>query len=93
MTWAEVARRSNLSKTTTTRIKNNTDHRGHPYQPRYQVVMKLGIGLGLNMGDYRRLQEAAFPQSRLLSDLLRMKTVDNANDYLAEKGIPLFDKD
>ena len=90
MTWAELARRSNLSKATTTRIKKNTDHRGHPFQPTYNVVLKVSIGLGIGIKGYLRLFEAAFPQSRELETLLKCGNVTKAEIYLAEKGLPLL---
>ena len=90
MTWAELARQSNLSKATTTRIKNNTDHRGHPFQPSYNDILMVSIGLGIGLEGYQRLFETAIPQTRELETLLKCGNVTKANLYLAEKGLPLL---
>lgn len=92
MTWAELARRSDLSKATTTRIKNNTDHRGRPFQPSYHDVLKVAIGLGIGIEGHQRLLEAVFPQTQELEAILKCGSVNKANLYLEEKGLPLIDK-
>lgn len=92
MTWAELARRSNLSKSTTTRIRKDTDYRGHIFQPSYHDVLKVSIGLGIGAEGYQRLLEAAFPQTRELERLLKYDNVTDAEIYLAEKGLPPLSK-
>ncbi len=86
---AELARRSNLSKTTVSRICQNTNHKGTSYSPTHIIVMAVCVGLGLNKEEAREAFFAAFPELRLFETILekRLDIID-ANALLDENGVP-----
>ena len=89
--YAELARKSHLSKTTVHRIVTDTDHRGNPYHTSIDVVAALVIAFQLNDKEANELFHAAFPQFRLWKEARdRHYTIEKTNDFLHDNGFPVL---
>ena len=89
--YAELARKSYLSKTTIHRIITNKDHRGNTYRTSLEVVAALVIAFQLNDEEANELFHAAFPQFRIWKEARdKHYSIEETNDLLYAKGFPVL---
>ena len=92
--YAELARKSYLSKTTIHRIITNKDHRGNTYRTSVEAVAALVIAFQLNDEEANELFHAAFPQFQVWKEARdKHLSVTDTNALLAEKKLPLLTKE
>ena len=89
--FAELARKSYLSKTTIHRIITNKDHRGNTYRTSVEAVAALVIAFQLNDEEANELFHAAFPQFQVWK-VARDKhySIEETNDLLYDRGLPVL---
>jgi len=90
-TAAYLAQKSNLSKTTISRILRNKNDKGSSYLPTDGVVMAISLALKLSRNEWEELMLAAFPERMVWFDALdRHDSVAETNVRLYEQGLPLL---
>ncbi len=88
---AYLAQKSNLSKTTISRILRDRNDKGSSYLPTDSVVMSISLAFGLNRNEWEELTLAAFPERIIWLDALdHHDSVANTNVRLYEQGLPLL---
>ena len=87
---AELARKSGQSKATISRITNYKN--GNPkYQPSLRTIQAIALALKLSREQRKELFDTAFPEFRVWEEAAEHGyTVDETNDILYEKGLPLL---
>ena len=89
--YAELARKSYLSKTTIHRIITNKDHRGNTYRTSVEAVAALVIAFQLNDEEANELFHAAFPQFWVWKEARdKHYSIEETNDLLFERGFPVL---
>ena len=89
--YAELARKSYLSKTTIHRIITNKDHRGNTYRTSVEAVAALVIAFQLNDEEANELFHAAFPQFWVWKEARdKHYAIEETNDLLFERGFPVL---
>ena len=89
--YAELARKSYLSKTTIHRIITNKDHRGNTYRTSVEAVAALAIAFQLNDEEANELFHAAFPQFWVWKEARdKHYSIEETNDLLFERGFPVL---
>ena len=86
----ELARESGQSKATISRITNYKN--GNPkYQPSLRTIQAIALALKLSREQRKELFDTAFPEFRVWEEAAEQGyTVDETNDILYEKGLPLL---
>lgn len=91
--YADLARKTGLSKATVHRLVANSDNRGHAYHTTIEVVHALAIAFQLDDAEFVELFLAAFPQFPILMEARRKKlSVEDTNKVLIENGYPPITK-
>ena len=91
--YADLARKTGLSKATIHRLVTNSDNRGSTYHTTIEVVHALAIAFQLDDTEFNELFLAAFPQLSILMEARRNKwSVEYTNKVLIEKGYPPITK-
>ena len=87
---ARLARESGQSKATISRITNYKN--GNPkYQPLLRTIQAIALALKLSREQRKKLFDTAFPEFRVWEEVAeQVYTVDETNDILYEKGLPLL---
>ena len=87
---ARLARESGQSKATISRITNYKN--GNPkYQPSLRTIQAIALTLKLSREQRKELFDTAFPEFRVWEEAAEQGyTVDETNDILYEKGLPLL---
>lgn len=86
-----LAEKSNLSKTTISRIQRNSNDKGGPYNPTDNVVMAIAMAFRIGKSGWLKLLFAAFPDREIWLDSLKEgRDVIETNELLFEKGYPLL---
>ena len=87
---ARLARESGQSKATISRITNYKN--GNPkYQPSLRTIQAIALALKLSREQRKELFDTAFPEFRVWEEAAEHGyTVDETNDILYEKGLPLL---
>ena len=87
---ARLARESGQSKATISRITNYKN--GNPkYQPLLRTIQAIALALKLSREQRKELFDTAFPEFRVWDEVAEQGyTVDETNDILYEKGLPLL---
>ena len=87
---ARLARESGQSKATISRITNYKN--GNPkYQPSLRTIQAIALALKLSREQRKELFDSAFPEFRVWEEAAEQGyTVDETNDILYEKGLPLL---
>ena len=87
---ARLARESGQSKATISRITNYKN--GNPkYQPSLRTIQAIALALKLSREQRKELFDTAFPEFRVWEEAAEQgHTVDETNDILYEKGLPLL---
>ena len=89
--YAELARKSYLSKTTIHRIITNKDHRGNTYRTSVEAVASLVIAFQLTDEEANELFHAAFPQFWVWKEARdKHYSIEETNDLLFERGFPVL---
>ena len=89
--YAELARKSYLSKTTIHRIITNKDHRGNTYRTSVEAVAALVIAFQLTDEEANELFHAAFPQFWVWKEARdKHYSIEETNDLLFERGFPVL---
>ena len=89
--YAELARKSYLSKTTIHRIITNKDHRGNTYRTSVEAVAALVIAFQLTDEEANELFYAAFPQFGVWIEARdNHYSIEETNDLLFERGFPVL---
>ena len=89
--YAELARKSYLLKTTIHRIITNKDHRGNTYRTSVEAVAALVIAFQLNDEEANELFHAAFPQFWVWKEARdKHYSIEETNDLLFERGFPVL---
>ena len=89
--YAELARKSYLSKTTIHRIITNKDHRGNTYRTSVEAVAALVIAFQLTDEEANELFYAAFPQFEVWIEARdKHYSIEETNDLLFERGFPVL---
>lgn len=89
--YAELARKSYLSKTTIHRIITNKDHRGNTYRTSVDAVAALVIAFQFTEEEANELFYAAFPQFWVWKDARdKHYSIEETNDLLFERGFPVL---
>lgn len=89
--YAELARKSHLSKTTIHRIITNKDHRGNTYRTSVEAVAALVIAFQLTIEEANELFHAAFPQFGVWIEARdNHYSIEETNDLLFERGFPVL---
>lgn len=90
-TAATLARESNLSKTTVSRILRNSNDKGNTYRPTTNIVMAVCLTFKLDMTECEKLMQAAFPEVVLWREgIEKHLSVHDVNEKLYEQGLPLL---
>lgn len=83
-----LAQRSRISKTTITRILNNTDYRGNTYHPDRGTVVAICLALRIPREQRWELFYLAFPENAIISEALDIGySVDDVNIQLEKEGL------
>jgi hypothetical protein len=83
-----LAQRARVSKTTITRLFNNTDHRGNPYHPDRGTVVAICLALRITREQRWELFNLAFPENAIINEALDVGySVDDVNIQLEKKGL------
>ena len=89
--YAELARKSYLSKTTIHRIITNKDHRGNTYRTSVEAVAALVIAFQLTEDEASELFYAAFPQFWVWKEARdKHYSIEETNELLFERGFPVL---
>ena len=89
--YAELARKSYLSKTAIHRIITNKDHRGNTYRTSVEAVAALVIAFQLTDEEANALFYAAFPQFGVWIEARNNHySIEETNDLLFERGFPVL---
>ena len=89
--YAELARKSYLSKTAILRIITNKDHRGNTYRTSVDAVAALVIAFQLTDEEANELFYAAFPQFGVWIEARdNLYSIEVTNDLLFERGFPVL---
>ena len=89
--YAELARKSYLSKTTIHRIITNKDLRGTTYRTSVEAVAALVIAFQLTDEEANELFYAAFPQFWVWKEARdKHYSIGETNDLLFERGFPVL---
>ena len=89
--YAELARKSYLSKTTIHRIITNKDHRKNTYRTSVEAVAALVIAFQLTDEEANELFYAAFPQFWVWKEARdKHYSIEETNDLLFERGFPVL---
>ena len=89
--YAELARKSYLSKTTIHRIITNKDHRGNTYRTSVEAVAALVIAFQLTDEEANELFYAAFPQFGVWIEARdKHYSIEETNDLLYDRGLPVL---
>ena len=89
--YAELARKSYLSKTTIHRIITNKDHRGNTYRTSVEAVAALAIAFQLTDEEANELFHAAFPQFWVWKEAKdKHYSIEETNDHLYDRGFPVL---
>ena len=85
---AWLARKTGLSKTTTTRMINNTDHRGNYYRPKKESVIAVCLALGVSTEQRWELLNLVFPEEAIYTEAMNNGySVYDTNKMLEAKGL------
>ena len=85
---AWLAWKTGLSKTTTTRMINNTDHRGNYYRPKKESVIAVCLALGVSKEQRWELLNLVFPEEAIYIEAMNNGySVYDTNKMLEEKGL------
>ena len=88
---AWLARKTGLSKTTTTRMINNTDHRGNYYRPKKESVIAVCLALGVSTEQRWELLNLVFPEETIYTEAMdNGYSVKRTNEMLEAKGLNAF---
>lgn len=91
--YADLSRKTGLSKATVHRLVANSDNRGNAYHTTIEVVHALAIAFQLDDAEFVELFLAAFPQFPILMEARRKKlSVEDTNKVLIENGYPPITK-
>lgn len=91
MSQAELIRKSQLTRTTVSRICRNSNDKGSCYQPTERVVMSICVALGLDKAETIEMFYAAFPYFPFWNEIIEKKmNIFEANELLDEQGLPLL---
>ena len=86
-----MAKESNLSKTTVSRILRNSNDKGNTYRPTTNIVMAVCLTFKLDMTECEKLMQAAFPEVVLWREgIEKHLSVHDVNEKLYEQGLPLL---
>ena len=89
--YAELARKSYLSKTTIHRIITNKDHRGNTYRTSVEAVAALVIAFQLNDEEANELFHAAFPQFWVWKEAKdKHYSIEETNNLLYDRDLPVL---
>ena len=82
-----LARQSRLSKTTITKMLNNTDYRGNGYCPDRRTVVAICLALRLTREQRWELFYLAFPEERIINEAMdNGYCVDDTNIAMEKNG-------
>ena len=88
---AELARQSNVSKTTISRICRNNNDKGAPYHPTRNIVMATCVAFDLGGAMTKNVFDAVFPEEPLWEQILdQHMNIMQANDLLYDNNCPLL---
>ena len=88
---AFLAKESNLSKTTVSRILRDSNDKGSTYQPTANIVMAVCCAFKMDTAEGDKLLLAAFPQWAIWREGLEQHlSVHEVNCRLYEQGLPLL---
>lgn len=88
---AFLAKESNLSKTTVSRILRDSNDKGRTYQPTENIVTAVCLAFKLDTAGWGKLLLAAFPQMAIWREGFQEHlSVHDVNDRLYEQGLPLL---
>lgn len=91
MTQADLARKSQLPRTTVSRICRNSNDKGNSYQPTGRIVMSVCVALELNKSETIKMFCVAFPYLLCWEEIISKKMdIFQANMFLDEQGLPLL---
>lgn len=88
---AFLAKESNLSKTTVSRILRDSNDKGRTYQPTANIVTAVCLAFKLDTAGWDKLLLAAFPQMAIWREGFQEHlSVHDVNCRLYEQGLPLL---
>ncbi len=88
---AFLARESNLSKTTVSRILRDSNDKGSTYQPTANIVTAVCLAFKLDIAGWEKMMMAAFPQMAVWREGFQEHlSVHDVNCRLYEEGLPLL---
>ena len=88
---AFLAKESNLSKTTVSRILRDSNDRESTYQPTMNIVTAVSLAFKLDIAGWEKMKLAAFPQTAIWREGFQEHlSVHDVNDRLYEQGLPLL---
>lgn len=88
---AFLAKESNLSKTTVSRILRDSNDKGRTYQPTANIVTAVCLAFKLDTAGRDKLLLAAFPQMAIWREGFQEHlSVHEVNCRLYEQGLPLL---
>ena len=91
MTQADLIRKSELTRTTVSRICRNSNDKGSSYQPTDRVVMSICVAFGLNHTQTAEMFDLAFPYFPYWNEIIEKRMdIFQANALLDEQGLPLL---
>ena len=91
MTQADLIRKSQLTRTTVSRICRNSNDKGSSYQPTNRVVMSICVAFGLNHTQTAEMFDLAFPYFPYWNEIIEKRMdIFQANALLDEQGLPLL---
>lgn len=91
MTQADLIRKSQLTRTTVSRICRNSNDKGSSYQPTDRVVMSICVAFGLNHTEAKEMFALAFPYLPCWNEIIEKRMdIFQANAILDEQGLPLL---
>ena len=91
ITQADLIRKSQLTRTTVSRICRNSNDKGSTYQPTDRIVMSVCVALGLDSKETKELFSLAFPYLKCWDKIIAEKmNIDQANSFLYDEGLPLL---
>ena len=88
ITQAMLVERSQLSKTTISRVCRNCNDKGSTYSPaNILVVLQISVGLGLSPKEFHELRLIAFPEEELMELILDQRlNIYEADEILVSNG-------
>lgn len=91
VTQADLIRKSQLTRTTVSRICRNSNDKGSSYQPTDRVVMSICVALELNHTETAEMFALAFPYFPYWHEIIEKRMdIFQANALLDEQGLPLL---